>query len=512
MLAEHILSEATPTSLIRMPARLTHSQIIIGNQRSYCLSKFTSFTDVGKLLARLLTYYANHKNTVVYSIKPSASKIALEIAQALNIPLGLFLIRLLKINGLTFGAICDKTDQVMLKDHIIRGSNITQETIDAAVTLERAKIQNLAKKLSTTNISFPSGENATIILVTDGIQTGQNARATLSFIRMIGYTGKIVLVGGVIGADAQAIIMDIELEKHWKDHFLQVEFINWKISKIMATNLNDERIVLNIGGIKYETFRSTLTAYPDTLLGTMFSKRNNGLLHPENGNEYFFDRNGRAFHHILEFYRTGQLLWPSDSETSAITLVTQQELAAELEFFQIPINLKYGVTLPRQMTAQELEDFQESQLAKKLNDFFAAFESLICQMQQNLQKTLQIQFYHSPPRVNNFLISDAFSKGKYRFSRTGSSNIIIDAPMQNLSIFKNFEMCGFRLLYLFGSELGENLVRLFPDLEWNLQNASAYIVVFEYLIPDIATNGVLDPFYNLGIFWHVALYHFRWLK
>ncbi|CAG8499509.1 5297_t:CDS:2, partial [Funneliformis caledonium] len=71
----------------------------------------------------------------------------------------------------------------------------------------------------------------------------------------------------------------------------------------------DERIVLNVGGIKYETYRSTLTAYPKTLLGTMFHPRNRAMLHPTNGNEYFIDRNGYIFHYIMEYYRTGNIVW-----------------------------------------------------------------------------------------------------------------------------------------------------------------------------------------------------------
>ncbi|CAG8462214.1 3797_t:CDS:2 [Diversispora eburnea] len=52
----------------------------------------------------------------------------------------------------------------------------------------------------------------------------------------------------------------------------------------------EDRIILNVGGVKYETFRSTLTAYPETLLGIMFAERNKEMLHPINDNEYFFDR------------------------------------------------------------------------------------------------------------------------------------------------------------------------------------------------------------------------------
>ncbi|CAG8690010.1 11537_t:CDS:2 [Rhizophagus irregularis] len=76
----------------------------------------------------------------------------------------------------------------------------------------------------------------------------------------------------------------------------------------------DERIVLNVGGVKYETYRSTLTAHPKTFLGTMFHPRNQAMLHPVNGNEYFIDRNGHAFHYIMEYYRTGNIVWRPSPE------------------------------------------------------------------------------------------------------------------------------------------------------------------------------------------------------
>jgi hypothetical protein len=89
-----------------------------------------------------------------------------------------------------------------------------------------------------------------------------------------------------------------------------------------------------------------LTARPDTLLGTMFQERNQMMLHPTNNNEYFFDRNGRAFHYIMEFYRTGKITWDpinyqhqhqyqADENTICFT-VNKQELDEELDYFQIP--------------------------------------------------------------------------------------------------------------------------------------------------------------------------------
>jgi hypothetical protein len=71
---------------------------------------------------------------------------------------------------------------------------------------------------------------------------------------------------------------------------------------------SESRIIVNVGGVKYETFRSTLTAYPETFLGAMFHDRNSSMLLPTNGNEYFIDRNGEIFKYILEFYRNGEIL------------------------------------------------------------------------------------------------------------------------------------------------------------------------------------------------------------
>ncbi|RIB19239.1 BTB/POZ protein [Gigaspora rosea] len=98
----------------------------------------------------------------------------------------------------------------------------------------------------------------------------------------------------------------------------------------LTDECSDETIILNVGGIKYETYRSTLTAYPDTFLGTMFQKRNRSLLIPRNGNEYFFDRSGQIFHYVMQFYRTGKL------NIGNQYTITSKEIEIELDFFQIP--------------------------------------------------------------------------------------------------------------------------------------------------------------------------------
>ncbi|PKC63111.1 POZ domain-containing protein [Rhizophagus irregularis] len=104
--------------------------------------------------------------------------------------------------------------------------------------------------------------------------------------------------------------------------------------------MTEETIILNVGGVKYETFRSTLTAYPNTMLGTMFSERNKMTLKSDDNKTYFIDRNGYAFYYIMEFYRTGKILWPGEikNQENMMKLVTIQQLEIEIEYFQIPFD------------------------------------------------------------------------------------------------------------------------------------------------------------------------------
>ncbi|CAJ0628091.1 8093_t:CDS:2 [Entrophospora sp. SA101] len=109
-------------------------------------------------------------------------------------------------------------------------------------------------------------------------------------------------------------------------------------------------ITLNVSGVKYKTYRSTLTAYPETLLGTMFQERNKELLNPINSdnenNEYFIDRNGKAFHYVLEYYRNGEIL-------------------REFDYFQIPI-------------PNTIQNAYGNQIALiTLNQFIKAMENII---------------------------------------------------------------------------------------------------------------------------------------
>ncbi|XP_060695318.1 potassium voltage-gated channel subfamily D member 2 [Hemiscyllium ocellatum] len=85
----------------------------------------------------------------------------------------------------------------------------------------------------------------------------------------------------------------------------------------------DGLVILNVSGRRFQTWRSTLERYPDTLLGS--SEKD--FFYNEEIREYFFDRDPDIFRSILNFYRTGKLHYPRHECISAYD--------EELSFFGI---------------------------------------------------------------------------------------------------------------------------------------------------------------------------------
>jgi potassium voltage-gated channel Shal-related subfamily D member 2 len=68
----------------------------------------------------------------------------------------------------------------------------------------------------------------------------------------------------------------------------------------------DEKMLINVSGRRFETWRNTLEKFPDTLLGSTERE----FFFDEETCEYFFDRDPEIFRHILNYYHTGKLHYP----------------------------------------------------------------------------------------------------------------------------------------------------------------------------------------------------------
>ncbi|XP_077313272.1 voltage-gated potassium channel KCNC1-like isoform X1 [Lithobates pipiens] len=81
----------------------------------------------------------------------------------------------------------------------------------------------------------------------------------------------------------------------------------------MGKNEDSDKIVINVGGIRHETYRSTLKTLPGTRLSWLTEPDafSNFDYDPKT-DEFFFDRHPQVFAYVLNYYRTGKLHCPAD--------------------------------------------------------------------------------------------------------------------------------------------------------------------------------------------------------
>jgi hypothetical protein len=86
----------------------------------------------------------------------------------------------------------------------------------------------------------------------------------------------------------------------------------------------DDILILDVGGIKFKTTKSTLKKYPDTYFTGLLNDKY-PLLKQEDGS-IFIDRDGKHFRLLLNFLRSGRIILPTDE-------IERRELLIEAEFY-----------------------------------------------------------------------------------------------------------------------------------------------------------------------------------
>lgn len=87
-------------------------------------------------------------------------------------------------------------------------------------------------------------------------------------------------------------------------------FSNFLFSVMNLMNMDSEnRVVLNVGGIRHETYKATLKKIPATRLSRLTEALAN---YDPVLNEYFFDRHPGVFAQVLNYYRY-VYLWQTNS-------------------------------------------------------------------------------------------------------------------------------------------------------------------------------------------------------
>jgi putative phosphoribosyl transferase len=154
--------------------------------------RFRNRTEAGLMLASHLQAYSQCKNLLVLALPRGGVPVGYEVAQALNAPLDVCLVRKLGVPGheeLAMGAIAeggrlDLTSQTVcvLNYDVINGWGIDQETIDKVIAQE---LEELHRRDRAYRGDRPpvNVHGQTIILIDDGIATGSTIRAAIAILR-----------------------------------------------------------------------------------------------------------------------------------------------------------------------------------------------------------------------------------------------------------------------------------------------------------------------------------------
>ena len=79
-----------------------------------------------------------------------------------------------------------------------------------------------------------------------------------------------------------------------------------------SRGVTKDRVIINVGGYRHETYLSTLRVVPDSRLAWIAENASKQADYDPENNEYFFDRHPGVFVNIINYYRTGKLHCPSD--------------------------------------------------------------------------------------------------------------------------------------------------------------------------------------------------------
>jgi putative phosphoribosyl transferase len=147
-------------------------------------SLFRNRTEAGRMLAARLTRYAGQPDVLVLGLPRGGVTVAFEVAQRLEAPLDVLVVRKLGVPGqkeLAMGAIASGGVRVVHED-LVRSLQIPKRIIDAVAAEEEVELKRREKAYRSRRARCEIG-GRTVILVDDGIATGSTMRAAIEVLK-----------------------------------------------------------------------------------------------------------------------------------------------------------------------------------------------------------------------------------------------------------------------------------------------------------------------------------------
>ena len=143
-------------------------------------------THAGKVLAAELSQFANRTDVLILALPRGGVPVAFEIAQKLNLPLDVFIVRKLGVPGqeeLAMGAIASGGARV-INYGVVKALKISDSAINEVAKREALELER--RELSYRSNRRPHALDAMeVILVDDGLATGASMKAAVRAVKML---------------------------------------------------------------------------------------------------------------------------------------------------------------------------------------------------------------------------------------------------------------------------------------------------------------------------------------
>src|SRR2546428_13195965 len=146
--------------------------------------RFADRAEAGRVLAEKLKPLAGNPDVVVLALPRGGVPGAYEIARRLGAPLDVFVVRKLGVPGheeLAMGALASGGVRVLNED-LIRELGIPDRVVDAVTNREQNELDRRERAYRGTRPS-PDLRGKTVVLVDDGLATGNTMRAAVAAVR-----------------------------------------------------------------------------------------------------------------------------------------------------------------------------------------------------------------------------------------------------------------------------------------------------------------------------------------
>ncbi len=172
-------------------------------------TRYHDRTQAGRVLASMLTPYANRRDVLVLALPRGGVPVAYEVTKALHVPLDVFLVRKLGVPGheeLAMGAIATGGVRVINED-VVRTLYMPSQVLDAVAFREERELER-RERLYRDDRPLPVVRDQTVILIDDGLATGATMRAAVQALR--------------VQAPAK-IVVAVPVAAYWTYHQLSTE-------------------------------------------------------------------------------------------------------------------------------------------------------------------------------------------------------------------------------------------------------------------------------------------------